>query len=392
MDLDQEQTLQTYQKPDEEIIDPEKYYNQTIDKLKKIQLRKLLPEGFLKSNDNNFKLLCREIRKNLKEENYEIVAITGFAGTGKSQLAALMGCIIDPNYSFGNNINFIPNSKEVEKDYLKLPMYSYLHIDEASRSIHKHKWYEKTQQKLSTLYDTEREGHFICSCLIMPRFQNFAENFRNFFIKYWINIPCRGIAIVYKRDEDKDTKDPWNVDQNVKLKLKYWGNKRIFERSISDLIRMEQRTKNYLFYFTIPEIPKPVWSIYKVLKKQSRVDMRESENFEVETYKDRLNKEKTNRWHNIITLRNDGKTYDEIGVMLNISSTAVRQNLRQIEAYQRINGDVYGDKLALASNNNNIYNQIDKNKFKINKGEGNKGQNVVPENEEWDINGLIKKN
>jgi hypothetical protein len=244
MESDQEQTFQIYQKPEEEpIINPEEFYGMHIDKLKKIPLRKLLPEGFVKSLDPNFKSVCKLIRANLKEENYEIIAITGFAGTGKSQLGALTGCLIDPDYSFGENINFIPTSKEVEKDYLKLKMYGYLHIDEAYRSIHKHKWYEKTQQKLSTLYDTEREGHFVASCLIMPRFNNFTENFRNFFIKYWINIPCRGIAIVYKRDEDKDTKDPWNVDDSIKLKKKYWGNKRIFERSVAEVNRMEQRTK-----------------------------------------------------------------------------------------------------------------------------------------------------
>jgi hypothetical protein len=366
MDLETKQTSITYQKPEEEeIINPEEYYNESIDKLKTIPLRKLLPDGFIKGLDPNFKLLCREIKKNLMEENYEIIAITGFAGTGKSQLGSLMGSLIDQNYSFGYNINFIPTSKEIEKDYLKLKMYSYLHIDEASRSVHKHKWYEKTQQKLSTLYDTEREGHFICSCLIMPRFQNFTENFRNFFIKYWINIPCRGIAIVYKRDEDKDTKDPWNIDYSIKIKQKYWGSKRIFERSISDIIRMEQRTKNYLFYFTIPEIPKPVWSIYKVLKKQSRIDMRESEiALEVESYKDKLERIKMERWVKIVNLRNQNKTYTDIAVELNMSPATVRTNMRQIEAYQKLKGEVYGVKLCPEDTNNNIYNLSlnDKNK------------------------------
>lgn len=371
MEYDQEQNLQTYQKPNEQeqeeevIINPEQYYNKPIDKLKNIPLRKLLPPEYVRSLDSNFKLLCKGIRQNLQEENYEIIAITGFPGTGKSQLGAIQGCMIDEHYSFGKNINFIPTAVEVEKDYLKLPMYSYLQIDEASRSIHKHKWYEKTQQKLSTLYDTEREGHFICSNLIMPRFTNFTENFRNFFIKYWINIPCRGIAIVYKRDEDKDSKDPWNVEDSIKLKKKYWGNKRIFERSVSEIVRMEQRTKNYLFYFQVPEIPKPVWSIYKVLKNKSRIDMRESEaSLEVESYKDKVERNKMDRWKKIVELRNQGKKYDEIGILLGCSSETIRRSMRQIEAYETIKGGLSDVKTPSKDSINNIFNPIDIDKLK----------------------------
>jgi hypothetical protein len=364
MESDQEQTFQIYQKPEEEpIINPEEFYGMPIDKLKKIPLRKLLPEGFVKSLDPNFKSVCKLIRANLKEENYEIIAITGFAGTGKSQLGALTGCLIDPNYSFGENINFLPTSKEVEKDYLKLKMYGYLHIDEASRSIHKHKWYEKTQQKLSTLYDTEREGHFVASCLIMPRFNNFTENFRNFFIKYWINIPCRGIAIVYKRDEDKDTKDPWNVDDSIKLKKKYWGNKRIFERSVAEVIRMEQRTKNYLFYFQIPEIPKPVWSIYKSLKKQSRIDIKESEDTPFASYKDVLDKKKHDRYQEIIRLKNEGKNHVEISLLLKCSSETIRRSLREIEALEHLKNQGIDPTKTLTDNHNNIFNPIDIDKL-----------------------------
>lgn len=297
--------------------------------------------------------------------------------TGKSQITSVLGCLIDKNYSFGNNINFIPTANQIEKDYLKLPMFSFLHIDEASRSIHKHKWYEKTQQKLATMYDVERENHYICSGLIMPRFTNFAENFRNFFIKYWINIICRSIVIVYRRDEDKDTKDPWNLDENIKLKKKYWGHKRIFERSVSDIIRMEQKTKNYWFYFTIPEIPKEVWSIYKALKKQSRVELRENESKnEIEDYKTRLEREKLNRWKQVILLRNKGNTYDEIAITIGKSSNTIKRDLAEIRVYHRLKGDVYGLRLEEGNStpkdtNNNIYNLKDMDKNKINPSEFN---------------------
>jgi len=381
-----------YQKPEEEIIVPEEEILKNIN----TPLKKLLPTGFLRELDPNFRFFTKLIKENLREENYEIMAITGYAGYGKSQIGAIIGCLIDPNYTYKENINFIPTAKEIENDYLKLPKYSFLHIDEASRSIHKHKWYEKTQQKLATLYDTERENHYVCSCLIMPRFQNFTENFRNFFIKYWINIPTRGIAIVYKRDEDKDTKDPWNLDENFRLKLKSWRGKRIFERTIGDIIRVEQKTKNYWFYFQIPEIPKPVWAIYQYLKKNSRIQLKENEQeMELESYKDRLEKQKLEKWKNIIKYHNEGHTHQEVAILLNTSLATVNRCMKEIRAYHKLKGDVEGLRLKggniISDNNNNIYNQIDKDSSKVAEPRGIKVQKDKLEEEQWDTHGLIKK-
>lgn len=359
MDLDLNQIYQTSLKPEEEFdFDSlsEKQRNELILK-SKIPLRKLLPKGFISNMDSNFRYFCKGIKTNLMEQNYELIGITGYAGYGKSQLGAIQGCMIDSRYNYFDNINFIPTAKEVEKDYLKLPPYSYLHIDEASRSIHKHRWYEKTQQKLSTLYDTEREGHYVCSSLIMPRFQNFTENFRNFFIKYWINIIARGIAIVYKRDEDKDTKDPWNIDDSFKMKQKAWRGKRVFERSIADIIRTEQKTKNYWFYFQIPEIPQEVWLPYKYLKKMSRTRLREdAEELEVEGHKEKLKRERKELRDNIKQLVNLGYDKTQIAVKMEMSPNTIARYLKEIKVIQ----DMEKRVLPPSNNsNNNIYNLSD---------------------------------
>ena len=172
--------------------------NLDLEKAKNYKVRELLKD-YLKNVDENLKYFCKIIRKELRESRDEVIAITGYPGLGKSQLGVVIGVLVDYEYTFFNNICFIPTSKEIEEKYLSLPMYSVLHIDEASRGIHKHKWHDKIQQKLNELYDTDREGHYLCTILIMPRFQNFAENFRNFRIKYWINIIDRGIAIYWFR-------------------------------------------------------------------------------------------------------------------------------------------------------------------------------------------------
>lgn len=322
---------------------------------KKEKLRIRLAE-FINELDKNLRLFCREVRKDLREERDYVIGITGYPGMGKSQLAAIIGILIDFDYDFSVNICFIPTSKEIEQSYLSLPMYSVLHVDEASRGLHKQKWYDKVQQKLNELYDVEREGHFLCTLLLMPRFQNFSENFRNFRIKYWINIIERGLAIAYKRDEDKDAKDPWHIDENYKLKLKRWKGQKIFSRDIPSIVRIEQQTLNYWFYFQVPEIPKDIWAEYQELKKKSRV-VSES-NTEIESFSEKLDREKREKWTKIIALKKEGKTHSEIGVVLGFSAETVRRHLRQIDAYEKMKGNVKKAEIP-QTKENIIFSKVD---------------------------------
>ncbi len=326
-----------------------------MEQIKKQKLRVRL-KSFLKELDENLKLFCSLVRKDLRDEYDYVIGITGYPGYGKSTIAAIIAMLIDYDYEFDFNICFIPTSKEIQDSYMKLPMYSVLHVDEASRGLHKQKWYEKVQQTLNTLFDTEREGHYLCTLLLMPRFQNFTENFRNFRIKYWINVVERGLAIVYKRDEDKDAKDPWHIDENYKLKFKKWRSKKIYERDVPATVRMEQQTVNYWFYFQFPEIPKEIWKDYQDLKIGSRKISKEN-NLEVENYQDKLNREKLERWEKIKELKAKGYTHDEIGATLSCSPQTIRRHLRAMEAYQRIKGGVQPSNPENSSNI--IYNHID---------------------------------
>jgi hypothetical protein len=317
-------------------------------------IKEVEPE-FFDNIDPNMKIFAREIKEELRNEGHVVIGITGYPGTGKSNATAILGCLIDDDYDFKKNICYIPTSKQIEEQYYGLKMYSFLHIDEASRGLHKHKWHDKIQQKLNELYDTEREGHFLATALIMPRFQNFTENFRNFMIKYWIHIPVKGLAIFYKKDEDKDCKDPWHLDENYKKKKDRWRGKRVFERDLPSVVRMEQNTDCYWFYCKIPAIPKQVWEKYQDLKAGSRVIAREA-NLEVESYKDKMNREKMEKWDKITTYKAQGRTHEEIAVLMGIAVQTVRRTVREIETYQRLNGI---SPPSTVSSSTNIYNQIE---------------------------------
>lgn len=333
------------------------------------KLRKLLLEkypDFLKDLDPNLKLFANEIRKELREEGHVVIGITGYPGTGKSNVAAILGMLIDFDYDFEVNICFIPTSKQIGEQYLGLPMYSYLHIDEASRGLHKHKWHDKVQQTINQLYDTERENHFLCTALIMPRFQNFTENFRNFMITYWVNIETKGIALFFKKDTDKDTKDPWHLDENYKKKLKKWKGKRVFERTLGDKVRAEQMTDCYWFYAKVPPIPQDIWDIYKELKKKSREVVPEVD--PIENFKDKVERQRIEKWNKVTKLRQEGKTNIQIAALMGVSEETVRRALREIEAYHQMKGNAESQHKS-PEPSNYIINKQDKDNFSNPKGD-----------------------
>lgn len=342
-------------------MNEEEIRNLSKEKLNKIPLRDLLGKEFISEIDPNLKYMCKLIRKDLRDQKDCVIAITGYPGKGKSNAGSIIAMLIDYNYTFLKNICFIPTSSEIEQHYLNLPMYSSLHIDEASRGLHKQKWYDKVQQKLNQLYDTEREGHFLCSLLLMPRFQNFTENFRNFRIIYWINIEERGLCLAYRRDEDKDAKDPWHLDENYKKKMKKWRGKRIFERTIGDRIRMEKLTLNYWFWFELPMIPDHIWEIYQDQKKDSRIIEKEIDT-EIESYKDKLGREKLERWKSIKEMKIKGYTYAEMAALVGCSTETIRKSLREMEAYQKMKGEITIDADSKHKDTNIIFNPKGSNK------------------------------
>jgi len=350
---------------------------------KVISLRKMILEkypNFFKDLNPNLKLFAREIRKDLREEGHVVIGVTGYPGRGKSNDTSVCAAMIDENYSFQKNICFIPTAKEISELYLSLPMYSVLHIDEASKSMHKHKWHERVQQKLNELYDTDREGHFLCTFLLMPRFNNFTENFRNFMIKYWIDIPRKGLMVFYVKDEDKDVKDPWHMDESYKMKKSKWRGKRVFERSIGDRIGVEQKTDCYWFYCEVPAIPEDIWDEYQRLKKQSRIDAREKEpEIDAENHRDRQQREKFEKWETATKLKNQGLTMEQIGAVMKVSGRTVKVYFKEMRAY----AELVEGKVSVGNKENNIiFNRIDNGTSLGDKGQSDKVLFVTKENQQ----------
>ena len=115
----------------------------------------------------------------------------------------------------------------------------------------------------------------------------------------------------------------------------------MFERDIPAIVRMEQQTLNYWFYFKVPELPKDVWADYQKLKADSRIISKVSDiNTDIEKYQDRLNREKLDRWKRIKELEEQGvKTAIEQSVHLQCSEATIRRIWREMRTMEKIKGN-----------------------------------------------------
>jgi len=110
---------------------------------------------------------------------------------------------------------------------------------------------------------------------------------------------------------------------------------------MSVVVRMEQQTLNYWFYFNVPEIPKDIWKDYQELKADSRnVSKVFDINTDIENYQDRLNREKLDRWQRIKDLEQQGiKTAIEQAVYLKCSEATIRRIWREMRTMEKIKGN-----------------------------------------------------
>ena len=228
------------------------------------------------SLDKNLKHLAVFIKKRLRQDWDLVICLSGEEGCGKSTLGILLGAIVDKKFNLKDNVAFLPDAKEIVREYTKLKKYQCYVIDEAIRSLYKMTFMTTMTQTLVRMWATERYQNK-CTILILPRFKDLTENFRNHRVKLWIHVISRGVAVVYTRDDDPHTKDPWNFDFAYKYKLKTGRKQPIATMSLERRLYIESRMKNYLFHFNFPDLPEDFKKVYQSQKIQSRDEMNKQE-------------------------------------------------------------------------------------------------------------------
>ena len=279
------------------------------------------------------------IKQRLRSKYDLVIAITGEEGVSKSCLGIWLGFLLDDNFNIEKNVAYLPSSLEIKDKFNSLKRFSVLDIDESCRGLNKKKWHDKLQQDLVDLYTTERFRN-ICSLVLMPRFKDFTESFRNHRIKIWIHILHRtstyAQAVVYVRDDDKDCEFPWHQKENYKLKLKKFRGKKVSERRLSDKLTYERRTTNYLLDFKYPKLPEEIEKAYDYLKLESRKKIKSVED-------ERIGKTLTEKWKNslikainYIIKSNPKFTQGEVANLVGLSQQTISKVIKKNKENQNI--------------------------------------------------------
>jgi len=220
--------------------------------------------------DPNLIRFTKLIRRRLKQDWDLVIAITGEEGCGKSTLGMILGTLTDPRFDLQKNVSYLPDEKEIREEFRRLKKYQCYVIDEAIRSLYKMNFMTNLQQSLIQMWATERFQNK-CTILILPRFRDLTENFRNHRVKIWIHVITRGHAIVYIRDDDAHSMDPWLFDYTFKYKFKAFKRRDIASVPIEERLRVERKLRNYLFDFTFPDMSPEDKELYSKLKHESRL-------------------------------------------------------------------------------------------------------------------------
>jgi hypothetical protein len=155
-------------------------------------------------------------------------------------------------------------------------------IDEAIRSLYKMNFMTRLQQGLVQMWATER-WHNKFTIMILPRFTDLTENFRNHRVKLWVYILARGIAVVHCRNDDAHSSDPWMFDYCMKYKQKAFKGKNVATIPIEERLKIERKLPTYLIDFTFPDLPEEFKAIYQDLKQKARLKFLDQQKEEEKT-------------------------------------------------------------------------------------------------------------
>jgi len=238
----------------------------------------------------------QEVKKNFDEINPEelvkswkkrteadfdaVIAITGEEGISKSTLATW--CIIEGLLYDGfteeqipgmiNNYTiFSPNKERVKKQIMEAPRHSIINADEAIKILYKLNWHTDIQKFLNMLYALCRKENKI-SILCIPRFTDLNEFFRKHRIKFWVHVIDRGVGILFAKDWNPFTDDPWWMKEGMDIIKKSYGRKKVVDFDTQEKINMLSKVRNFVAIVKFEDLPTAIKKIYRKGKEEFGYD------------------------------------------------------------------------------------------------------------------------
>jgi hypothetical protein len=285
------------------------------------------------------KELVESFKKRTEADFDAVIAITGEEGISKSTLATwcvMEGLLYDgfteeqiPDMITKYTI-FSPNKERVKKQIMEAPRYSIINADEAIKILYKLNWYSDIQKFLNMLYALCRKENKI-SLLCMPRFTDFNEFFRKHRIKFWIHILDRGVGVLFAKDWNPFTDDPWWMKEGMDVIKKSYGRKKVMDFDVEEKINMLSKVRNFIAVVKFEDLPTTIKKIYRKGKDEFNYDdlgeMKKTGEFG-ESYNAIKQKEALEKI--MVNLKNEGYNPREMSKITGYSDATIRGWIRKI--------------------------------------------------------------
>ena len=217
--------------------------------------------------DKNLVSLVRSVKDRLKIKWDCVAVIDGEEGVGKSSAAIMFGYLMDSNFDLDKNIAYLPTTAEVEDKFKGLKSEQVLVVDEAIKALYKLRFMDKMQARINTMYATERKQRKV-TLLLIPRFTDLNEFFRNDRVQFWIHVVDRGTAVAFVKDKvNIFGSDRWHLKEEYKRICIATYKKKFAEITTEEILKIYEKSQHYWFTFHFPQLPDEVEDEYLRLRE-----------------------------------------------------------------------------------------------------------------------------
>lgn len=205
---------------------------------------------------------AKYVRKNNRDM---VIAVTGYEGFGKSSFSAEFGFEADPNFDLVKNVLYTPDADSTRDKIVNLPKFSVVDVDEALKILHKQNRFDKSQKYINDVYGLGRKENKI-SLLNMPLFVDFNKYFREHRIFYWVYILEQGVGVIFAKDWSPFAKDPWWIDENMRIMKKARGRRGITTFSTEERLNILSKSLNYVGHIFFDPLKPEIEARYQELR------------------------------------------------------------------------------------------------------------------------------
>jgi hypothetical protein len=262
-----------------------------------------------------------------------VIAVTGEEGSSKSTLATTLvyeGLLYEkftPEEALkqiDKRVIYSPNKEVVEKQIKESDRHSIISADEAIKILYKLNWGSSIQKFLNMFFALCRKENKI-TLLCMPRFTDFNEFFRKHRIKFWIHVIDRGVGVMFARDWNPFTDDPWWMKEGMDIIKGNYRRKKIIDFTTDEKIQMLSKLRNFVGIVRYDDLNDDLKKVYREGKDKYGYEDLDEQTKETFTEGPREAKYKKMLGDSIKLLHKQGLSMEKIAEIIGVSSGTIHK-------------------------------------------------------------------